>query len=156
MKKEKKIKNNQMREEEYKVLHRDFWIINISGLIGGLVMFVALLLQRYGMIPMLPCALHDIMHLYCPGCGGTRALFAMLHGHLWQSFCYNPALLLGTLLILYYELGVIVTLVKKNGKCYYYRKGTIVYLYLIFLGVFTIVRNVLLVACKIDMLGDFL
>jgi len=36
------------------------------------------------------CLLHETTGLYCPGCGGTRAFFALIHGDLVQSLRYNP------------------------------------------------------------------
>ena len=37
------------------------------------------------------CILYRFTGWYCPGCGGTRALSALLSGHPLQSFLYHPA-----------------------------------------------------------------
>ena len=37
------------------------------------------------------CILYRFTGWYCPGCGGTRALSALLSGHPVQSFLYHPA-----------------------------------------------------------------
>ena len=37
------------------------------------------------------CPLHDLTGLYCPGCGGTRSLTALLHGKLLLALHENPA-----------------------------------------------------------------
>ena len=36
------------------------------------------------------CIMHTLFHIYCPLCGGTRAMIALVQGHVWQSLCYNP------------------------------------------------------------------
>jgi len=41
-----------------------------------------------GLIP--PCMLHMATGLYCPGCGGTRAILSLLRGDLTASFLYHP------------------------------------------------------------------
>lgn len=41
----------------------------------------------------LPCVFHSLTGLYCPGCGGTRAVRALLKGDLWMSFQYHPLVL---------------------------------------------------------------
>lgn len=143
-----------MKQEN--TLLRDFIIINIACGIAALMMFAAMILQRTHIIPSIPCGLVFFFHIYCPGCGGTRALFSMLHGHFLQSLYYNPAVLLGALLILYYEVAVIVTLIKNNEKIYYYRKATLVYIYLVIVFGYAIVRDILLFVPGIDMLGDVL
>ncbi len=45
-----------------------------------------------------PCALYRITGIYCPGCGGTRAVEALLHGHPLLSLWLHP-LVLYTLVI---------------------------------------------------------
>lgn len=41
-------------------------------------------------IPSPGCLFRRITHLYCPGCGGTRAVLALLRGHPLQSLYYHP------------------------------------------------------------------
>ncbi len=36
------------------------------------------------------CDFHNKTGLYCPGCGGTRALFALLRGNVLLSIYYYP------------------------------------------------------------------
>ena len=38
----------------------------------------------------MPCILHNLTGLYCPGCGGTRAVFYLFQGHLFKSLLYHP------------------------------------------------------------------
>lgn len=142
--------------KEKNILLRDFLIINIACGIAAFMMLAVMVLQRIHIIPSIPCGLVYLFHIYCPGCGGTRALFSMLHGHFLESLYYNPAVLLGAVLILYYEVAVIVTLVKNNGKIYYHKKPTLVYIYLTIVFGYAIVRDVLLLVPGIDMLGDIL
>lgn len=37
-----------------------------------------------------PCALHALTGLYCPGCGGTRALRALFDGEFVRAVVYHP------------------------------------------------------------------
>ena len=43
---------------------------------------------RTGGLP--PCPFHWLTGLYCPGCGSTRALHQLAHGHLAEALGYNP------------------------------------------------------------------
>ncbi len=36
------------------------------------------------------CFIYEHLHLYCPGCGNTRSIAALLHGNLAASLRYNP------------------------------------------------------------------
>lgn len=37
-----------------------------------------------------PCLFWQLTGLYCPGCGGTRAVLALLKGHPIRSLLYHP------------------------------------------------------------------
>ncbi len=39
-----------------------------------------------------PCPLHALTGLYCPGCGSTRCLHALLHGDVTTAVAMNPLL----------------------------------------------------------------
>ena len=47
---------------------------------------------RSGFFP--PCMFRSLTGLTCPGCGTTRALHQIVHGHFVAAFMLNPLLLL--------------------------------------------------------------
>ena len=47
---------------------------------------------RFSFYPQ--CPIHEYLNLQCPGCGGTRALVALLHGHLAEAFHFNALIAL--------------------------------------------------------------
>ena len=40
------------------------------------------------------CVFHELTGLDCPGCGGTRALYQLLHGNVAAAWHLNPMLFL--------------------------------------------------------------
>lgn len=64
----------------------------------GIILFIAAsaaaILQNTGAIDLTtflyPCLFHQLSGLYCPGCGGTRAVKALLEGHFISCFLYHP------------------------------------------------------------------
>lgn len=42
---------------------------------------------------IIPCTLRMFTGYYCPGCGGTRAVIALIHGRPIKSFMYHPIVL---------------------------------------------------------------
>jgi hypothetical protein len=69
-----------------------------TGLLGLGAFAAALLLWRVdptaagSVLP--PCPLHALTGLYCPGCGSTRALHALLHGDVPTALSMNPLLVI--------------------------------------------------------------
>ncbi len=41
-------------------------------------------------LPALPCFFSTFLGIYCPGCGGTRAVEALLHGRILSAVWYHP------------------------------------------------------------------
>jgi hypothetical protein len=60
----------------------------VLGAIAGSVLLYRFPPERYAFYPA--CPVFRYLHLYCPGCGSTRALAALLHGHFGQAMYYNP------------------------------------------------------------------
>ena len=116
-----------------RILLRDYLIANIAGIIGTGILFVGIIMQEKGFLPKYPCMFLTATHMYCPGCGGSRALLSVLRLDLFRSLIYNPAVLLGALLLIYYELGVIITLVINDGQYHFCTKPWPVYSYVIVL-----------------------
>lgn len=56
----------------------------ICPILGGL--YLHFLVPRLAV----PCLFYTFLGMYCPGCGGTRAITALLHGQLLQSVWYHP------------------------------------------------------------------
>ena len=59
------------------------------------------------------CPLYEMTGLYCPGCGGTRSVTALLHGHPLLAFHENPAV---PLLLLFFLLLYLEAVCKQFGK----------------------------------------
>lgn len=47
---------------------------------------------------MPPCLMRTVLGLYCPGCGGTRAVILLLEGHPILSFLHHPVVLYAAVL----------------------------------------------------------
>lgn len=68
-------------------------------LIAGAVYLFVFEPGRSGFFPLCPFRL--LTGLQCPGCGTTRALHELMHGHLLAAFMLNPLLLLALPFLLY-------------------------------------------------------
>lgn len=64
---------------------------------AGLIFLVVGIVSTYGALKWIfphlkgtECIFQKLFGVYCPGCGGTRALIAFLHGQFVESFLYHP------------------------------------------------------------------
>ena len=66
----------------------------IIGWIGIVILLVYMFLKYVCHIDLIgfagPCVLNALTGFYCPGCGGTRAVFALAKGDILKSFIYHP------------------------------------------------------------------
>ncbi len=66
----------------------------------GACLYVSLVTPTSATVP-LPCPLHAVTGLWCPGCGATRGMHALLNGHVTQALGFNLLLLAIVPLALY-------------------------------------------------------
>ena len=82
------------KEKETEIIDRVFFI---AGMLGVLVVVLCVIWWKVTgkspIPPVPPCMIHAVTGIYCPGCGGTRAAYALLCGKPLLSFYYHPIVL---------------------------------------------------------------
>lgn len=130
--------------------------------IGYTILMLSLPLLAYGYIqatdsiPQLfpPCGMKTFLHIYCPGCGGTRAMGHLIHFHFIESFLSNPLVIFMTGIILYYWGKALYMLIKYKGDAHYSICIGFLWAFLAIMIIFFVVRNILLVRFGVDYLGE--
>lgn len=77
-----------------------------------------------------PCPFYELLHLYCPGCGTTRAAYSLLHGDPAGAWRCNPILLPSLLFA-----ASLFLMPERAGKTVAVRS------YIVLLALFWILRN---------------
>ena len=86
-----------------------FLIINLSVL--SIAFFYNLLFKNS---LIYDCVFLSVFGFYCPGCGGSRSLNALLKFDFLKSFIYYPPILITSLILLYTDFRIIVSIVKGD------------------------------------------
>ncbi len=68
-------------------VRRNANLVMLAGIAGAALLY-RFPPEKYSFYPV--CPIHQYLHLYCPGCGSTRALAALLHGRVIEAMHYNP------------------------------------------------------------------
>src|SRR5437899_4406561 len=110
----------------------------------AIIAFAAILLLRfppaqYSFYPR--CPVHDLLGLQCPGCGATRALAAVLHGHFAEALHLN---VLVTLLLPFaaaYGILCYSRLLQRKPLRWPQPQPAFIYTALTLAAIFTVIRN---------------
>ena len=105
-------------------------------------------------VPQEQCSFITIFKTYCPGCGGTRAVRALLHFDIIGSFKYHPIVPIAAFSALAYEIASIRCLIKGEPRRSLIRPWMIYTFFGIWLG-YSALRMILLYF-GIDLLGNVL
>ena len=74
----------------------------------------AMVLAMRGKLPLETCWIYEHLGVYCPGCGGTRAVLALLRGRLLAALYYHPAVpLLAAALAVYLPVQTVCRLARR-------------------------------------------
>ena len=102
----------------------------------------------------LPCMFHELTGLYCPGCGGTRALKALLCGQFETSFLYHPLVLYCACVALVFLVSYLIYWKTKKPQFRLYLENGWIYGGLVILAVNFVVKNYFLIVRGIDVLAN--
>lgn len=101
------------------------------------------------------CGFKRRFSLYCPGCGGSRALEELLKFNIVKSLRFNPVVLLLIITAILFAVTYILEKNKQSNKNYPLIRRVYTIFFLIVWLIFFIVRNILFVCFDMDMIGDF-
>lgn len=73
-----------------KELEDQLFDIGLVFLLIAVAVFILYQLVLKSVIKMRPCLFSTFLGIYCPGCGGTRAVEALFHGHILKAVWYHP------------------------------------------------------------------
>lgn len=86
------------------------------------------------------CLFHALTGLYCPGCGGTRALYALLHGHFRLALKDNALFMLALAVVAVWSARF-VWLKSRSRPAAFNVPPKVLWMSLVLALVFTVVRN---------------
>ena len=87
------------------------------------------------------CPIHELFHLQCPGCGATRAVAALLHGHVTEAMNLNALITLLLPFAVAYGILCYCRLLQRKPLRWPQPPPTIIYAALTLATLFTIIRN---------------
>ncbi|MBE6597782.1 MAG: DUF2752 domain-containing protein [Ruminococcaceae bacterium] len=140
-----------MKEKNKKLLY--LGLINMAFIIyGAIIICVYVLSERYGLSELVKCPSIRFLGIYCPFCGGTRALSSLLKFDLLASLYYNPALLPSIIAFAFYDIRAFIYLKKGKTEFKYLHKTVWIPL-LSLLIISWIAKNILLLGFGINILA---
>lgn len=91
------------------------YIMGWVAIIIFIVMVVVLHVVQFDFLNLVPpCGFRFVTGYYCPGCGGTRAVRALLQGRLLTSFLYHPFVLYCVVIAGVFMISNTLQLLTKN------------------------------------------
>jgi hypothetical protein len=115
-----------------------------AAMLPAIVALAAILLLRfppeqYSFYP--GCPIHQLFHLQCPGCGATRALAAILHGHFSEAMNLNALVTLLLPFAAAYGILCYSRLLQRKAICCLQPPPVASYAGLALIAVFAVMRN---------------
>lgn len=112
-------------------------VISITSLLSvGILYWIMMKVTGHGM----QCMLYEITGLYCPGCGITRMIYAILDLNFYQAFRYNPYLFVTLPFVGIIAIKVMYEYIINNK--HYKIVDTLLIVYAISLILYGILRNI--------------
>ena len=100
------------------------------------------------------CVFKSTFHLYCPGCGGTRAVDALLHLRILSSLFYHPFVIYVVFCCCFFYIKIGIQLIKQGGAVDMFINTACIGGSLVLVLAFFVVRSLLLVYGGVDYIGE--
>lgn len=143
----------RQREKEEKTLFQIGWSI---------VGILFLLYITYHMLPFpvlkssFPCLFHSILGLYCPGCGGTRSISALLHGRFWDSFICHPLILYTVIFGGWFLISQTIERISKHKiKIGMHYRDSYLWVALVIVTLNFVIKNAMILIWHVDILANY-
>ena len=94
--------------------------------------------STHGFYPV--CEFHALTGLNCPGCGGTRAAYQLLHGHLRRALQDNALFILTLAALIGQSAWLVLRKIRKQPVAWVV-SAKILWAFLVVTLVFTVLRN---------------
>lgn len=103
--------------------------------------------------PLMGCLIHDRFFLYCPLCGGTRAVSALLRFDLAAAFANNAFVVILVFLALALDVWALIRLLRGHRNLLPL-PGWVWIVLAVAMILYAVLRNYLMIAHGIDPVGD--
>jgi len=114
--------------------------IIVAALVAGFVLVTYLIKGIEGF----ECAFNKLTGLYCPGCGGTRAVYSILRLDIIGAMRYNITVPFGVFVYIYYNIRAFISGYKNDTEYFKKQKYPLCIALAIVLVANFILKNVLL------------
>jgi hypothetical protein len=112
-------------------------------LLGMLVLGCAVLYsfppQEYHFYPV--CPFYALTHLLCPGCGGTRALYQLLHGNLAEALRLNALVTVAVPMVLAWFFYWYYSVMRHHRMPRLHLRWSAIVCLFVVVGFFVVARN---------------
>lgn len=98
------------------------------------------------------CSFYALTHMYCPACGGTRALYSLAHFNIISSVRYNVTVPFGVFVYVYYNVRGFIAAIKENTEYFAKQKYTLCIVLVAVLVLNFMIKNTLLLVWGIDIM----
>ena len=92
----------------------------------------------HGFYPV--CLFRALTGLYCPGCGGTRAVYQLLHGHVLLALRDNALFVLALVALAVWGARFAVRKLRNQQTVFQLHPKTL-WMFLVVVLIFTVLRN---------------
>ena len=137
---------NRRAGKQYLILH--------AGLLTVLLLFpLYRALTSYITQFVAGCMLHDYLFIYCPLCGGTRAVESLLHLDVAAALRFNPFVVFVILLAVIFDIIALVRLLRGKARLFVFPEWGWIVLVAVMVA-YLVLRNYLMIAHGYDPVGD--